>query len=84
MQRLTSNPLVLVGLSCDSSSVAKAIDELPTSRTVVALRRGHLALLIGRQAELPTSLSSNSALESMPAAYLENLASPSLYKKSKV
>jgi hypothetical protein len=38
-QRLASYPLVLVGLSCGSSSFAKMTDELPTSRPVVALRR---------------------------------------------
>jgi hypothetical protein len=73
-QRLTSYPLVLVGLSCGISSFAKVTDELPTSRTVVALRCGHLALLVGRLSSvahlsLPTQL-----LESKPAAYIDNLA----------
>jgi hypothetical protein len=38
-RRLTSYSLVLVGLSCGSSSFAKVIDKLPASRTVVAMRR---------------------------------------------
>jgi hypothetical protein len=36
---LTSYPLLLVGLLCGSSSFAKVTNKLPTSRTVVALRR---------------------------------------------
>jgi hypothetical protein len=38
-QGLTSYPLVLVGLSCCCSSFTRVTNELPTSRTVVALRR---------------------------------------------
>jgi hypothetical protein len=34
-----SYPLALEGLSCDSSIFAKVTHELPTIRTVVALRR---------------------------------------------
>jgi hypothetical protein len=60
-QKLTSYPLVLVGLSCGSSSFARVSNELPTSRTVVALRHGHLSLLAGRLAELSASLSSDPA-----------------------
>jgi uncharacterized coiled-coil protein SlyX len=49
-------------------------NELPTSRTVVALRRGHLALLVGRLSSvahlsLPTQL-----LETKPAAFIDNPA----------
>jgi uncharacterized coiled-coil protein SlyX len=67
-------PLVLIRLSYGSSSFAKVNDELPTSRTVVALRRGHLAFLVGRfrsiaHLSLPTQL-----LESKPAAYIDNPA----------
>jgi hypothetical protein len=63
---------VLVGLSCGSSSFADCTNELPTSRTVVAPRRGHLALLVGRPSSvshlsLPTQL-----LESKLAAYIYN------------
>jgi hypothetical protein len=73
-QRLTSYPLVLVGLSCGSSSFARVTNELPTSRTVVALHREHLALLVGRLSSvahlsLPTQL-----FESKPAAYTDNPA----------
>jgi hypothetical protein len=53
---------------------ARVTNEIPTSRTVVALRRGHLALLVGLLSSvahhsLPTQL-----LESNPAAYKDNPA----------
>jgi hypothetical protein len=70
-KRLTGYPLVLVGLSCGSSSFARVTNELPNCRTVVALRHGHLALLVGRLSSvaylsLPTQL-----LGSKPAAYID-------------
>jgi hypothetical protein len=54
---------VLVGLSCGISSFARVTDELLTRRTVVALRRGLLALLVRRLAEFLASLSSDPAFE---------------------
>jgi hypothetical protein len=71
-QRPTSYPLELVGLSCGSFSFERVTNELPTSRTVAALRRGHLALIVVRLSSvahlsLPTQL-----LESKPAAYIDN------------
>jgi hypothetical protein len=41
-QRITSYPLVLVGLSCGCSSFARVTNELPISRTVVTTRPGHI------------------------------------------
>jgi hypothetical protein len=64
---LTSFPLVGLLLLC----YAMVTKELPTSINVVAL---HLALLVGRLAELPTSLSSDPAFESNLAAYIDNPA----------
>jgi hypothetical protein len=90
-QRLTSYPLVPVGLSCGSSSFAKATNELLTSRTVVslhrkgdyrastsrtevALRRGYLALLVGRLSVVALLSLPTQPLESKPAAYIDNPA----------
>jgi hypothetical protein len=52
----------------------KGVERAFTSRTVVALRRGHRDLLVGRlssvaRLSLPTQLS-----ESKPAAYVDNPA----------
>jgi hypothetical protein len=43
------------------STMSQGDQRASNSRTVVALRRGHLTLLVGRAAELPTSLSSDPA-----------------------
>jgi hypothetical protein len=73
-QRLTSYLLALLVLSCDRSSLAKVTNELPTSRTVVALRRGHLALLVGRLSSVAHLSLPNQLLESKPVACIDNPA----------
>jgi hypothetical protein len=73
-QRLTSYPLVLVGLSCGTSRFAKVTDELPTSINVLFLLRGHVALLAGRLCSVAHLPIPPQLLDIKPVAYIDDPA----------